>query len=372
MQEQTQRAVLRTVVLLLAGWWLLRAFPAGLVRRAGELAAPFLWGGVLAFVLHVPLRAIEQRLPRRWKRCRRGAALVLTLLSVLALLAWAVGLLLPQLARTAVSLAERLPAAWDTLCLHLLRLRARWPLLHGLLGSWQPPDWSRLLPRLGGPELVSSTVTAAQGLVSGAVHFFIGLAFALYLLAEKEHLAAQGRMLLYAFLPVQRADSLLEVAALAEKTFSGFLSGQCLEACILGGMFAAGMLLFRMPYVALVSILIAATALLPVFGTLAGCVLGTLLIAVERPGQALWFVVLFVCIQQLEGSLVYPRVVGSSVGLSPIWVLGAVTLGGSLFGVPGILGMIPLCAVLYALLRRAVYRRLRLRGVPEEKYRPAP
>ena len=356
--------------------WLLREQNSlrAAIRWAGRMLSPFLWGGALAFVLHVPLRGIEQRLPQRWKRFRRAAALLLTILSVLAVLAWVLGLMLPHLAETAVSLGENLPRAWGILCGWILSVRQRWPFLQALLGSWQPPAWQELLPQLaqnmdlGGPELFSSTVTAAQGVANGAVDFFIGLAFALYLLAQKEKLAVQCRMLLYAFVSQKRADRALEVARLAEKNFSHFLSGQCLEACILGCMFAAAMLLCRMPYVTLISVLIAITALVPVFGSLAGCVLGTALIAVQRPGQALWFVLLFLCVQQIEGSLVYPRVVGSSVGLPPIWVLAAVTLGGNLLGVPGILVMIPLCSVLYALLRQAVHRRLQLRQVPKEKY----
>ena len=356
--------------------WLLREQNSlrAAIRWAGRMLSPFLWGGALAFVLHVPLRGIEQRLPRRWKRFRRAAALLLTILSVLAVLAWVLGLMLPHLAETAVSLGENLPRAWGILCGWFQSVRQRWPFLQALLGGWQPPAWQELLPQLaqnmdlGGPELFSSTVTAAQGVANGAVDFFIGLAFALYLLAQKEKLAVQCRMLLYAFVPQKRADRALEVARLAEKNFSHFLSGQCLEACILGCMFAAAMLLCRMPYVTLISVLIAITALVPVFGSLAGCVLGTTLIAVQRPGQALWFVLLFLCVQQIEGSLVYPRVVGSSVGLPPIWVLAAVTLGGNLLGVPGILVMIPLCSVLYALLRQAVHRRLQLRQVPKEKY----
>lgn len=361
----------------LVGWWALRepAAVGKVCRWACRLVSPFLWGGATAFVLHVPLRAIERRLPARWRRCRRAMALILTVLSVLAVLAWVVGLVVPQLAETAASLGQNLPRAWQAFCSWLQGARARWPLLHSLLGNWQPPAWQQLLPRAmealhqGGPALVDSTMNAAQGLATGAVDFFIGLAFAFYLLAQKETLAAQCRMLLYAFVPQQKADGILEVAALAEKTFSSFLSGQCLEACILGGMFAVGMLACRMPYVTLVSVLIAVTALVPIFGSFVGCITGALLIAVQRPMQAVWFVVLFLCIQQLEGSLVYPRVVGNSVGLPPIWVLAAVTLGGNLFGVTGILVMIPLCSVAYALLRRAVHRRLRQRGVPRQKYR---
>ncbi len=362
------------VAALLIGWWILRD-PAAffrLLRWLVQMVSPFLWGGALAFVLHVPLRAIERRLPACWKKRRRAAALILTLLSVAALMLWVVGLVLPQLANTAASLGENLPCAWEKLCLWLEELRRHWPLLNGILGTWQPPAWQQFLPWLADslkrPDIVHSTVNAAQGFVNGAVDFFIGLAFAVYLLAQKERLAEQCRMFLYAFLPSRRVDGLLEVMSLTERVFSAFLSGQCLEACILGCMFAVGMLLCHMPYVTLISVLISVTALVPVFGTLVGCAAGTLLIAVQRPMQAVWFVVLFLCLQQIEGTFVYPRVVGNSVGLPPIWVLASVTLGGNLFGVAGILLMIPLCSVGYALLRREVLHRLKLKNIAKTRY----
>ena len=376
MEQKKARWFWIIVILAVVAWAALRDPDAlrRVLRWVGRVVAPFAWGGATAFVLHVPLRAIEKRLPRRWKRCRRAVALLLTLLSVLAVLAWVVGLGLPQLAGTAASLTQNLPHAWQTLCDGVEQARQHWPLVDTFLYGWQPPAWEELGPLFmenlnrGGHALMNSTVNAAQQFISGAVDFCVGLAFALYLLAQKEVLAVQCRMMLYAFLSRQRAEELLEVADLAEKTFSRFLSGQCLEACILGGMFAVGMLICRMPYVTLVSVLVAITALVPIFGSFVGCAAGALLIAVQRPIQAVWFVVLFLCIQQIEGSLVYPRVVGSSVGLPPIWVLAAVTIGGNLFGVAGILVMIPLCSVLYALLRRVVRRRLYQRQIPRQKY----
>ena len=160
------------------------------------------------------------------------------------------------------------------------------------------------------------------------------------------------------------------MARLTNHTFSKFLSGQCLEACILGSLFAVGMLLCRMPYVTLISVLVAVTALIPVFGAFIGCFVGAFLILVQNPIQAVWFVVLFLCIQQIEGNLIYPKVVGNSVGLPGIWVLMAVTIGGSAMGVVGMLVMIPACSVIYSLLRTATRRKLREKGVDREKYLP--
>ena len=150
-------------------------------------------------------------------------------------------------------------------------------------------------------------------------------------------------------------------------TFSRFLSGQCLEALILGCMFAIAMAIFRMPYIPLVSVVIAVTALVPIVGAFVGCVVGAFLILVQDPMQAVWFVVMFLVLQQIEGNLIYPRVVGSSIGLPGMWVLVAVGVGGDLMGVGGMLLMIPLTSVLYALMKEITEKRLAARGISKEK-----
>ena len=175
--------------------------------------------------------------------------------------------------------------------------------------------------------------------------------------------------MLYALLPETWADRTLEVLRLSSRTFSSFLSGQCVEAVILGSLFVVAMTVCRMPYALLVGVLIALTALIPVVGAFIGCVVGALLIAVTNPWQAVGFVALFLVLQQIEGNLIYPHVVGSSVGLPSIWVLAAVTLGGKLMGIAGMLFFIPLCSVLYALFRGFVKGRLEARGVPAGKWR---
>ena len=178
--------------------------------------------------------------------------------------------------------------------------------------------------------------------------------------------------MLYGLLPIRAADRCLEVLRLANRTFSSFLSGQCLEAAILGTLFAVSMTVFRMPYALLVGVLIALTALIPIVGAFIGCVVGAMLIAVTDPWKALMFIVLFLVLQQVEGNLIYPHVVGSSVGLPSIWVLAAVTLGGKLMGIAGMLFFIPLCSVVYALFRDFVKGRLREKNVPVKKWRDPP
>ena len=377
---QLDKKTIRTL-LLMAGfcivlYWALQNLDrvSGILGGVWGLVSPFVLGGSLAFILNVPMRAIEKKLPKRMTRFRRAAALTLTLLAVVGVLALVLLLIIPQLGRTIASIGARLPAFWAESQKWLAEIMERYPVLEEWISSKFITDWESAIAaavdwfKNGGFALVGNAATAATGVVRGFVNFFIGLIFAMYLLVCKETLTRQAKMLLYAWTPAEKADKAVEVARLTNRTFSKFLSGQCLEACILGGLFAVGMLLCRMPYVTLVSVLVAVTALIPVFGAFIGCVVGAFLILVQNPMQAVWFVVLFLCIQQIEGNLIYPRVVGNSVGLPGIWVLMAVTVGGSAMGVVGMLVMIPACSVAYSLLRTATRRKLRQKGVEKEKY----
>ena len=342
------------------------------------LLMPFLLGAAMAFIFNVPMRAIEGHLPQKLQRAHRGISLVLTLAAVIGVVMLVSLLVLPQLQNTVQTIAARMPAFWAQAQEWANELMIRYPELADWLSeagnlnlrnvTQQVMDWLKN----GGLALVGNTVTAATATISRFVNLLIASSYAIYLLFQKEPPSRQGRMLLFAWMRPEHAEKVLEVVRLANKTFSNFLSGQCLEACVLGALFAVGMLLFRMPYVLLISVLVAVTALIPVFGAFIGCFVGAFLILIQNPMQAVVFVILFLVIQQIEGNLIYPRVVGSSVGLPSVWVLAAVTLGGSTFGVVGMLVMIPLCSVLYSLLRTATRERLRRRGVEKAKYMLAP
>lgn len=349
---------------------------AGALRWALGILSPFLVGGAIAFILNVPMRAIEAHLPqgRRRKGFRRPMALILTLAAMTGVIALAAGVISPGVGGAVRSITSQLPAAIQRVQEQLAELESWLPQLETLAADLQF-DWKALsekavsLARDWGGGLVSSGGVLIGGVVSGVSTFVIGLIFSFYILLQKERLSRQGRQVLYALLPEPWADEALEVLRLSNRTFSSFLSGQCVEAVILGGLFVVAMTLFRMPYALLVGVLIALTALIPVVGAFIGCVAGALLIAVTNPWQAVGFVVLFLVIQQIEGNLIYPHVVGSSVGLPSIWVLAAVTLGGKLMGIAGMLFFIPLCSVLYTLFRGFVKGRLKARGVPARKWR---
>ena len=355
--------------------------PAKVMLWLGRLLgvlSPFLLGGTIAFILSVPMRSIERRLFPRAQgagRIRRPLALVLTLLAVAGVLTVAFCVIGPGAAEALSSVVGQLPGAIRRLEGLMTQLEELVPRLEPMLAVVDI-DWTELARKAGvllqtwGTGLLSSGGGLIGGVVSGVSTFIIGFIFAIYILMQKEKLARQGRQVLYALLPELWADRTVEVLRLANRTFSSFLSGQCLEACILGGLFVVSMTLLRMPYALLVGVLIALTALIPIVGAFIGCVVGALLIAVTNLWQALIFVVLFLALQQIEGNLIYAHVVGSSGGLPSIWVLVAVTLGGKLWGVACMLVFIPLSSVCYALLRRVVKDRLAEKGVAPEKWLP--
>ncbi len=343
------------------------------------ILSPFLLGGAIAFVLNVPMRAIERHLfPRAVRGTgRRPLALLLTLLAVAGVLGLASGVIGPGIAEAVRSIVQQLPAATRRVQEQLEALSAYLPQMQSYLEVLDV-DWAGLskkaleLAQTWGSGLLTSGGGLIGGVVSGVSTFVIGLIFSFYILLQKEKLGRQGRQVLYALLPERGADRALEVLRLAGRTFSSFLSGQCLEAVILGTLFVISMTICRMPYALLVGVLIALTALIPIVGAFIGCGVGALLIAITDPWKALAFVVLFLVLQQVEGNLIYPHVVGSSVGLPSIWVLAAVTLGGKLMGILGMLFFIPLCSVLYALFRGYVRGRLGEKRVPESKWRDGP
>ena len=383
------RKNVKTAALLIAGgiafaWVLQNIGAAGLVfNTVMGLLAPFVLGLVIAFVLNVPMRAIESALFGRLKASRkpnkrlrrfiRPASFFLTLLCFAAALALFLFIIIPEVARTVETLPARLTEFFRQAEAWLAGLDVRIPTLEELLESLEL-NWESIGQGLfsflqnGATNLISSTVDIATTVFNSLFNFFMGFIFAVYVLLQKEKLGIQTRKLLYAYLPEKKADSLLEIASLTNYIFSKFISGQCLEACILGMLFFIAMSLFQFPYAMMVSVFIAVMALIPVVGAFIGCVFGAFMLFITDPMQAVWFVVMFLVIQQVEGNLIYPRVVGSTIGLPPMWVLFAVLVGGSLMGLPGVLIGVPLCSVAYTLLKRSTNDRLRKKRIPLGKY----
>jgi predicted PurR-regulated permease PerM len=347
-----------------------------------NIFSPFIIGAGLAFVLNVPMRGIEDMLQSVKKRAlRRTIAVVVTFICIGLVLFLVVRLLLPQMTETVQNLIARLPAFFNTVLDKVKELLNDNPQLMEWVRAnteLENINWSSLVEKIvtyagtGVTALLGSAFSAIGSLSSGIFNAVISLVFGLYCLFRKEILARQARRLAYAFLPEKICDESIRILRMTNATFSNFISGQCLEAIILGCLFALAMLIFRMPYIPLVSVLVAVTALVPIVGAFVGCFLGAFFILVDNPIQAVWFVVMFLVIQQFENNVIYPKVVGKSVGLPGMWVLLAVTVGGELMGVAGMLLMIPLVSVVYTLLREITNARLEKRGIARIKLQDHP
>jgi len=342
-----------------------------------KIVSPFVAGSIIAFILNVPMRAYE-RLFKKIKNptFRRIVAIVFTLLSVLIVLTGVCLLLIPQLIVTIIQLVSSLSDLPDWIVSAGKNLLAQYPQLETWVNQnvdIASVNWGSLVqnvfPKLG--DIVSNVLayvfTFVGSFASGVVDAFLAIVFSIYCLFNKDTLARQGRKVLYAFFPEKFSDRVIRVLRLSNVTFSNFLSGQCVEACILGSLFAVAMALFKMPYIPLICVLIAVTAFIPIVGALIGCFVGAFLIAVSDPILAIYFVILSVVLQQLENNLIYPRVVGTSIGLPGMWVLVAVSVGGAIMGVGGMFLMIPLSSVLYSLFRIYTNKRLNNLSVDTEK-----
>lgn len=347
----------------------------GVCRFVLGILQPFLWGGAIAFVVNIPLSGIENRLLKEWRgksaeKLKRPVSLLLSLLLILLVMVFVVMTVVPQLGRTIVDLGNKLPVFLDESLAELEKLCASNPQIIGYLEELEQMsfDWDKILGGVvsflqnGVGSMVSSTVSVAGTIIGGVVNIAVALIFSIYVLSGKERLGSQGRRMLKAYLGERMNARVLRVLGLLNNNFNSFISGQCLEAVILGTMFVVVLTVFRIPYALLIGVLIAFTALIPIVGAFIGCGVGAFLILVDNPAQAVIFVIIFLVLQQVEGNLIYPHVVGSSVGLPSMWVLVAVTLGGSLMGVAGMLLFIPLFSTAYTLLRDDVNLRNKKRA----------
>ena len=356
-------------VLVLVGVQRIENLAAGFVFLM-RIVFPFILGGAMAFILNIPMHFLEGRVFAKAKKKKlvRPVSLVLSILFVVAILQIVLVVVIPEIAATFAGISKNIEAFLPKLEQWLTEAFPDSEQLELWIDSLEF-NWDKILQsavnflKNGAGNVLSSTVTVAKTVINSLMNFFVGFVFACYILLQKEKLSVQVKKVLYAFLPRHAVEKTLQVAALSYKTFSNFVTGQCLEAVILGTMFFVSMSILRFPYALLVGVLIAFTALIPIFGAFIGCVLGTFLILVSNPVQAIGFVILFFVLQQVEGNLIYPHVVGGSVGLPSIWVLVAVTVGGSLMGVVGMLIFIPLSSVLYALFKGWVHKRLEDRGI---------
>jgi len=382
-EKKTLKNIFLGVTACIVLYWILNetAQVKKVLSFISDIFSPFVTGAAIAFILNVPMRSIERLLIKvKSTGLRRLVAVVLTFICVLLVLALVFVLLIPQLAETMKTLLPQLQQFFVGLGTNVYSFLEnnpdlmQWATDSGLMSV----DWAGLAEKaitiVGNSvsKILGGTFSALSILAGFLMNMVISIVFAVYCLFQKETLARQGRKLLFAFLPEKAADETIRIFRLSNSTFSNFLSGQCIEVLILGAMFAISMAIFGLPYIPLVSVLVAVTAFIPIVGAFVGCIIGAFLILVNNPIQAVIFVAMFLILQQIEGNMIYPRVVGTSIGLSGMWVLLAVAVGGSLFGVAGMFLMIPLTSVIFTLLKEFTDKRLAAKEIDNSKLSPQP
>jgi len=369
-RRHIRRLILFTVVLFLG----IQRFDVILriLGYAWDILFPFVLGLCLAYLVSVPMRFIERvlfsekkkPLPKFWRKTKRPICLFITFVLVLGVISVVMFVVVPELIKTGEGLYKAIPGFVREIQVKVDGLMATYPFLGEHLAEFEP-NWASVTATLVDfikndlLTTLTSTVQVAKDIVGTLLHILIAVFFSIYVLVQKETLARQAKAVLSAFFKEKTTQRIVQIARLADTTFSSFFSGQCIEAVIMGSLFVIAMTIFGFPYAVMVGVLIAFTALIPIFGPLIGCVISALLILISSPVQAFWFVVMFFVLQLIEENLIYPHVVGNAVGLPPMWVLVAVSLGGSLFGIVGMLFFIPLISVLYALFREVIYARVK-------------
>lgn len=364
--------ILFTIFVLVALWNYQLVFQG--IQFIWSVIFPFVLGGVIAFIVNIPMSFFEEKLfdkakkaKKKWaERLARPLSLIITLFIIIGVIATVVLIVIPELGNTLLNLGKTIQdfipkvEVWAIKTFEDNQEIAKWI-------SDIDFKWDEILSqgldflKNGASSVLGSTLEAAMSIISGVTTFFIAFVFSCYILVQKEKLGEQVKKLMCAFMPEDWNNIFLALGSVVNKSFTNFFTGQCLEAVILGLMFLITMTILRLPYAMLISVLIAFLALIPIFGAFIGCGVGAILIFMVSPMKALFFIIMFLVLQQIEGNFIYPHVVGNSVGLPSIWVLVAVSVGGSLMGLAGMLIFIPLTAVVYTMLRGVVNRRLGLK-----------
>lgn len=331
---------------------------------------PFIWGIAIAFILNIPVKLIEKNLgnSKFFKGMKRSFSITLTFLFFILAITLFILFLIPQLLSSISTLMNSIPEYLSQFE-KFLEVNAinnsqsqvmMQNIINELLNMWK--EILKVTSQIVGTSL-GYLLDFTLGITYGVINFFLSLILAIYMLASKEILISQLKLIIYAFVSKNKADRIIELGKMCNEMFSKFILGQCTEALVIGVLCFIGMIILKMPYALLISVVIGVTALIPVFGAFLGTIPSAFIILIIDPIKALWFIIFIIVLQQLEGNLIYPRVVGSSIGLSALWVMFAMIVGGSLFGIIGMLIGIPIFGVVFKILKRVANRKINEKGI---------
>ncbi len=331
-----------------------------------NIFSPFIIGTILAFILNVLVNFVERKIFGRvketkgWKKAKRPISIVISLMFVIVTIVFVMNLLIPQLKNSLSLFTDTLPEYKEDVVKIMNRFDIEDSTIN-TVGEYLDNFGKVITDYIKGnsKDVISMTTEFASsifGIVSSAV---IAIVFAIYIIAQKETLVRQMDKIMHAYLKPKIIDKIHEIASLANRSFSNFVTGQCFEAIIIGTLCFIGMVIFRLPYASTVSVLIGFCALIPVFGAVVGTILGAFLILMVSPVKAIIFVIFIIVLQQIDGNFIYPRIVGKSIGLPGMWVLLSVTVGARIYGILGMLIATPLCSILYILFSKTVNEKVK-------------
>lgn len=329
-----------------------------------NIFSPFIFGAIVAFVLNVLVNFIERKLfgkvkKKTWLKIKRPLSITISVVLVIFIIVFIMNLLIPQLKNSVSLFTDSLPTYKEDIINIMNKFNLEGTTIKKV--SDYLDNFGRVITdyiKGNSKDVITVTTEVATSLIAIISKAVIAIVFAIYIIAQKETLKRQFNKLMSAYLKPRTVNRINKYASMANTTFSNFVTGQCLEALIFGSLCFLGMLILRLPYATTIAVLLGFTALIPVFGAFIGTFLGAFLILMISPIKAIIFVVFILVLQQIEGNLIYPKVVGKSVGLPGIWVLLSVTIGASVGGILGMLIATPLCSLLYILLRQAVNDRI--------------
>ena len=367
MQEKLKENIKLIIAIALVLILVIHLDKVGLVLTyIGGILFPVIIGGILAFVLNVPMRGFGHLIDKlctktKWnlsERARANTSLALTIISVLLILTGVIGIIVPNLiasVTSAVAVVEnKLPDVLKWLSSYGIDTKSISELLAKI-------DDGELWSSIGGSagNIMTSVFQVASSTISTAISISVGVIVAIYLLADKKRLGLQSKKMIYAYFNEKIAKKICDVGLLINEKYGKFLSGQCVEAVILGSLMFIFLSIGRVPYASVIAVLTGVFSLIPLIGSFLACLTGAVLIVLINPIQAVVEIVIFLVVQFVEGQFIYPRVVGNSVGLPPLFTLLAAFLGGELLGLPGMIFFIPLTAVVYELVRKNMNDRLK-------------
>ncbi len=364
-KELTIKNIIIIILVTVFSFWVVNNFKivSNVLKTILNVIMPFIVGGVIAFILNIPMSKIEKLLKKKIKNKNglvRTISITLSLLALILVLSFIALLIVPLLVDNIKNLIDNVPLLVENTKVFILDLLDKYPDIQQEIANNfnEAANWENIVSNIL-TYLVNSAMRFISSLVSGFITFFTGVIFAIYMLSQKEYLIRISKKIVYSLLDKNKAKKVIEIGSLANRTFNRFILGQCSEAVILGIIMFLACTLCRFPYALIISVLTTITALIPIFGAFIAAGVGVVLIAMTNPLQALCFIIVFLIIQQIEGNFIYPHVVGKSVELSPMWTLFAAIIGGNLFGIIGMLLGLPIASILYAMIKSFVNNRLK-------------